>query len=67
MNEYEYTFGHTDVSNTINRCRANENGLYFDPRYADALPQDHSFNVTLYDFQKWNGVVDTKTKSLFFR
>ena len=37
MNEYEYTFGHTDVSNTINKCRINDNGLYFDPRYVDAL------------------------------
>jgi hypothetical protein len=50
MNEFEYTFGHTDVTNTLNKCRINDNGIHFDPRYKDALallPEDHVFSITL--------------------
>lgn len=60
MNEYEYTFGHTDVINTINKCRANDFGIHFDPRYQDALsmlPLESPFNVTLFDMQDWNGII----------
>ena len=52
MNEYEFAFSHTDLTNTLNRCRMNDNGIHFDPRYKDTLdllPDDHSFNITLFE------------------